>query len=193
MNYLAHAYLSPPDPYMLLGNLWGDLLKPRDYNMLPGAMQHGIQLHKHIDKFTDAHGAVSEMVHLIRPFQGKYTPVVTDVLMDYMLSLHWPKYHTDTIEVFCDEKYTIVEAHLELLPDRLHPRILRMLGDRWLESCKNRTRMQRTFQMLSHRASFQNNIASALEVYDEYDRQLNELFLAFFEDLREEINLRSAG
>ena len=191
MNYLAHAFLSPSDPQVLLGNLWGDLLKPKDYNALPGAMQNGIRLHKQIDAFTDTHPAVDQMVQLIRPFQGKYTPVVTDVLMDYMLSLHWPKYHSSTIEVFCDGKYSVVEAHIDLIPERLHPRIYRMLGDRWLESCKNRARMERTLQMLSHRASFQNNIPSALEVYDVYERQLNELFLTFFEELQRDINLRN--
>ena len=34
MNYLAHAFLSPDDPEQLMGNLWGDLLKPRDYEFL---------------------------------------------------------------------------------------------------------------------------------------------------------------
>ena len=193
MNYLAHAFLSPETPLLLMGNLWGDLIKPRDYALIPEMMVEGIQMHKKIDAFTDQHPAVDEMIQLLRPFQGKYTPVVADVLMDFILSKNWERSHVAGIEEFCETTYQVVRTHLSLLPERIHPRIHRMLGDRWLESCKNRNRMERTLRMLSMRASFENQIPEAMIPYDLHEERMDQLFADFFEDLMNHVNLQSAS
>ena len=181
MNYLAHALLSPEDPLVLMGNLWGDLIKPRDYAGLDAGILLGIKRHQAIDTFTDQHSAVDEIMKLLRPYQGKYTPVVADVLMDYTLSK------------FCQDKYKVVEANLIYLPDRLYPRIGRMVGHRWLESCKNRERMEQTLIMLSRRASFENKIPNAMQAYDLHQEQIDALFIDFFKDVRQYITLQSEG
>ena len=184
MNYLAHAFLSPEDPHILMGNLWGDLIRPKDYESLsPGQIQ-GVILHKKIDAFTDQHRGVDEIIKLIRPYQGKYTPVVADVLMDFMLSKFWHMFHYETIEEFCLHKYKLVSQHIHLIPERLHPRITRMLENHWLESCKNRERMNVTLQMLSRRASFENKIMDAMQPYELHEHTMDRLFLAFFEEMR---------
>ena len=193
MNYLAHALLSPEDPLVLMGNLWGDLIKPRDYAGLDAGILLGIKRHQAIDTFTDQHSAVDEIMKLLRPYQGKYTPVVADVLMDYTLSKFWDDYHPEPIEDFCQDKYKVVEANLIYLPDRLYPRIGRMVGHRWLESCKNRERMEQTLIMLSRRASFENKIPNAMEAYDLHQEQIDALFIDFFKDVRQYITLQSEG
>lgn len=193
MNYLAHALLSSEDPLILMGNLWGDLLKPRDYEFLDPSLIKGIQQHRRIDAYTDQHKAVDEIVRLLRPYQGKYTPVVADVLMDFILSKFWDQYHQDPIEAFCHATYNIVNEHLHYIPDRLHPRINRMLSHRWLESCKNRERMKSTLEMLSKRAAFENTIPEAMLPYDLYQEQMDGLFKQFFGDIRQHIILQNEG
>lgn len=191
MNYLAHALLSPRDPLILMGNLWGDLLKPKDYSDLSPKLLTGISRHKAIDQYTDQHAAVEEMMHVLRPSQGKYTPVVADVLMDYMLSKKWSLYQSASIEAFCHEVYITVHEHLDRIPERLHPRINRMMSHRWLESCKDKDRMQHTLQMLSRRASFENNIPNAMEPYEAHMERMDTLFDLFFEDISRHINLQN--
>jgi acyl carrier protein phosphodiesterase len=193
MNYLAHALLSPEDHQVLMGNLWGDLLKPRDFEQLEKKVVSGVMIHRKIDAFTDQHDKVGHLMKLLRPFQGKYTPVVADVLMDFMLSKYWKDFHKSTVERFCQDKYKIVKKHLDLIPERLHPRIQRMLENHWLESCKNRQRMQATLHMLSMRASFENKIPEAMQAYDLHEEKMDELFLSFFEDLRSHITLQNEG
>lgn len=83
----------------------------------------GIERHRAIDAYTDSHSAVDEMMRLLRPHQGKYTPVVADVLMDYILSKMWNHYHPRSLEDFCQSTYQTVTAHLDHIPERLHPRI----------------------------------------------------------------------
>ena len=193
MNYLAHALLSPSDPFILMGNLWGDLLRPKDYPFLHQRIVEGGHRHRAIDAFTDQHAAVEEIIRLLRPSQGKYTPVVADVLMDFILSKQWSDYHQESIELFCAFQYKTVNSLLEHLPDRLHPRIHRMLSHQWLESCKNRERMEHTLHMLSRRAAFENNIPDALQAYDLYRESIDTLFVEFFADLRQHVSLRSEG
>ena len=184
MNYLAHALLSPEDPTIVMGNLWGDLLRPKDYLDLDPGIMTGVMKHKIIDTFTDQHPNVEEMVLLFRPGQGKYAPVVADVLMDFILSKFWHAFHTETIEQFSSKVYQMVKTHIHLMPERLNFRIERMLENQWLESCKNRQRMEMTLLMLSRRASFANNIPNAMQPYDANEQTMDRLFLTFFQDLR---------
>ena len=193
MNYLAHAMLSPQDPLILMGNLWGDLLKPKDYEVLDPTIVRGVLRHKAIDAFTDHHPSVEQMIRILRPYQGKYTPVVADVLMDFILSKHWGNYQSQTLEEFCRKTYQVVNDHLHMLPSRLHPRINRMLSHHWLESCKNRERMEQTLIMLSRRAAFENNIPEAMIPYDLNTQQMDMLFADFFEDVQKHVNLQSVG
>ena len=191
MNYLAHALLSPEDAHILMGNLWGDILKPRDYPFLLPRVINGVKRHRKIDAFTDQHRSVDDIIRLIRPFQGKYTPVVADVLMDFMLSKFWESFHHEPLEKFCKRRYEKVSGNLHLIPDRLHPRIQRMVSHQWLESCKDRVRMENTLLMLSRRASFENKIPEAMRPYDLHEEELDQLFLTFFKDLRSYINLQN--
>lgn len=193
MNYLAHALLSPEDPIILMGNLWGDLLKPKDYPVLAPKLLTGIGRHKKIDLFTDQHSAVDQIGQFLRPSQGKYTPVVADVLMDFILSKYWHLYHDEPIEIFCQNIYTTVYENLELIPERLHPRINRMLGHHWLESCKSEERMQETLLMLSRRVSFENDIPNAMESYSLHKQEMDRLFAEFFVDMQRHITLQSGG
>lgn len=176
-----------------MGNLWGDLLKPGDFAGLPDAMIRGILLHRHIDRFTDSHPDVMSIRNLVRPAQGKYTPVVVDVLMDFILSQQWARYHEIPLDQFCEAKYRVVEANLDLLPARHHPRVRRMLDHRWLESCAGRERMAQTLVMLGRRAAFDNVIWDALEPYDRHAPVIDGLFGSFFAALRLEVSLQSEG
>lgn len=193
MNYLAHALLSPADDLVLMGNLWGDLLKPRDYAALPDGMMRGILLHRHIDRFTDSHPDIAAIRNLLRPAQGKYTPVVADVLMDYILSRTWADFHDVLLETFCVACYRIVEVRLHLIPPGYHHRLHRMLEHRWLESCASRERMTETLKMLGGRAAFSNEIPRALEVYDRCQSEIDALFIAFFRALQANVSLQNEG
>jgi acyl carrier protein phosphodiesterase len=192
MNYLAHAFLSADDPYEWMGNVWGDLLRPKDYDSLHPHLLAGLKRHRIIDTYTDQHEAVHQIIHLLRPYQGKYTPVVVDVLMDYLLSKYWDRFTANSLEDFCEQKYRLASEYLYVIPGDLHPRINRMISHRWLESCMNMERMEETLKMLSRRASFENQIPEAMIPYVLHEKQIDEMFLLFFKELQLHLNLQSA-
>jgi acyl carrier protein phosphodiesterase len=191
MNYLAHAFLSVDDPYQMMGNIWGDLLRPKDYNSLHPDLLKGLQRHRMIDAYTDHHASVHVILNLLRPYQGKYTPVVADVLMDFMLSKYWPRFSPITLEAFCANQYKVVEEYLYLIPEALHPRINRMVSHRWLESCQNKERIEETLKMLSRRATFENKIPEAMIPYEKNEALIDEMFLLFFGELQQHLSLQN--
>ena len=60
MNYLAHAYLSFNKPGILAGNMISDFVKGKRKYDYPEEIQHGIAVHREIDRFTDAHSITKE-------------------------------------------------------------------------------------------------------------------------------------
>ena len=55
MNFLAHIYLSGDNELITIGNFVGDGVRGNKYKLYPKEIQIGIQLHRAIDTFTDAH------------------------------------------------------------------------------------------------------------------------------------------
>ena len=60
MNYLAHAYLSFERPAIIVGNLISNFVKGKKKFDYPVSIQQGMQLHRSIDQFTDAHAITKE-------------------------------------------------------------------------------------------------------------------------------------
>ena len=86
MNLLAHAYLSTPNASVLLGNMLGDDVKGMQIKLYPPGLRVGIQLHRYIDSFTDAHPLISEIKEIFQPAVGLYSGAIVDISMDYFLS-----------------------------------------------------------------------------------------------------------
>ena len=68
-----------------------------------------------------------------------------------------------------------------------------MLENKWLESCIDRERMKTTLLMLSHRAAFENKIVEAMQPYEIHEQEMDALFLDFFVDLKNHVNLQNEG
>lgn len=101
MNYLAHIYLSGKDKQVQIGNFVGDAVKGNAYRNYPPGIQKGILLHRQIDAFSDAHPLVREMVALGRAYFGRYSAVVTDILLDHILARDFKIYAHQVFERFC--------------------------------------------------------------------------------------------
>ena len=80
MNYLAHLHLADKTETSLVGNLMGDFFKGSiDQANLPEALSLGIQLHRKVDSFTDAHPFVKSLKRQM-PEHRRYGGIIIDVL-----------------------------------------------------------------------------------------------------------------
>lgn len=187
MNYLAHSLLSCHDPYLLTGNFVTDMMTKAEIARLPADIQAGAVLHRYIDTFTDGHQSIKASVSLLRPTQGKYSPVAVDILYDYFLSVNWARYSDETLEQFTTKVYTMLIEHSDLLPDRFRPVIKRMVDGDFLMSCSNVDRLMWTFARVKNKASFSNNFERAhLDMLD-HRIALDKHFNLFFPDLIEQV------
>jgi len=184
MNHLAHVFLSFHEPAILTGNLLGDFYKSNKViKTLPDGIQKGIQLHRHIDSFTDSHKVVFRTKNRVRETFGKYAPVVVDVYYDYCLSKHWNRYSDQSMQSMADFAYSALLEQKEWL----HPKLLKylpvMIERNWLTSYKTYKGIQFTFDNLAKRAIYDKNFHLASKVLKKQEDEILDDFDVFFPEL----------
>ncbi len=183
MNYLAHSYLSCGDEDLMLGNLITDMITKRDEEAYEESIQKGIELHRKIDTFTDSHPIVSESLQLIYPTQGKYAPVVLDILWDYFLSRNWSHFSAEAMEAFSQNIYFLLEKNSDRLQAKIVTRFEKMIQADWLQSCLTRERLRKTFAHLHKRTKFNSNFDKVDDILDEHEEELSLAFMKLFPEM----------
>lgn len=133
MNFLAHILLSGPRPAMQIGGFLGDFVKGPLRGAYPAEIEAGIQLHRNIDGFTDALPALQQLHTLLPARWRRYNGILSDVLYDHLLALHWRDYHPEPIDRFCDRFYQQLAQQRHLLPDHALRLGLLGLSEPWLQ------------------------------------------------------------
>jgi acyl carrier protein phosphodiesterase len=64
MNYFAHLVLSQPTVESTVGNLLGDFAKGVKREALNPAVSFGLDNHRAVDRFTDAHESIQALKRL---------------------------------------------------------------------------------------------------------------------------------
>ena len=180
MNFLAHAFLSFDIPHLVVGNFLGDFLRHSETLLLPAPIQEGIRLHRKIDTYTDRHPVVKAGTARMRPFHGKYAPVVVDMCYDYLLAVHWGKYHEKPLPQFSHNIYGILESHLGIMPPRLQERVPRMIAGDWLSAYGTEEGMLFAFDRMKYRASkpelFANAFQNLLNLWEPFVADFRDFF-----------------
>ena len=188
MNYLAHVLLSCHDKDLMAGNFIADFLTIKEVKSQPDKIIKGIELHKSIDSYTDQHSAVKSCVLILRPTQGKYSPVIIDILFDYFLTKNWAKFCSIDLVPFITNVYSILNENKESFPEKLKNMLPIMIADDFLMSCANEERLSKTFLRLKKRVKFKNHFESILLDLKNHSIDLEFNFLAFFPDLVKHVN-----
>ena len=127
MNYLAHLHLSNHDPMLTIGNMIADFIKRNQVEIYSPSVQRGIQLHRLIDSYTDQHPIVRKGTKRLRSTQGKYAPVVIDILYDHLLAKNWEKYSKIPLSKFAEQHYLLLKENLKILPRKLQKNLPKMI------------------------------------------------------------------
>ena len=116
MNFLMHLFLAEDNDDSRIGNYLGDFVKgneARINELYPGKIAEGILNHRRVDQFTDAHSAVISATALMKPFSGKFAPIVIDILMDYYLIKHWKNFTDADFQNFVAKCYASLQKIVE--------------------------------------------------------------------------------
>ncbi len=134
MNHLAHLRLSPPDPHWRLGALLGDFVRGTDLSAHPDGVRRGIELHRAIDSFTDAHPVFAQSRRRIDGPLRRFSGVLVDVFYDHFLLRRWDEIGSgEHAAAFASDAYALLRDHRELLHGAIHTHLDRMIENRWLE------------------------------------------------------------
>jgi acyl carrier protein phosphodiesterase len=120
MNYLAHAFLPRQDDELVLGGLLGDHVRGlRTLLGYPFRIRQGIRLHRFIDRTTDAHPQVRDLLRVFpRPFR-RYAGIIVDLAFDHELARNWGRYSDQSLASFDAHLRSLLAKHQRHVPPAL--------------------------------------------------------------------------
>ena len=186
MNHLAHVVLAGADEGLRLGAFLGDHVKGRDaLHELPPDWAAGVELHRWIDSFSDAHPAVRSLLARFEPPWRRYGGVIVDVLFDHMLTRHWSRFGTGELGRLENEIDALLARHRPSLPARLVRFSEWARGRAVWSRYGERAMLEEIFRLLARRHGRRWPLAAGADLLDGHDRAIEAAFLELFPDLLE--------
>ncbi|MCF8461040.1 MAG: ACP phosphodiesterase [Flavobacteriales bacterium] len=182
MNFLGHIFLSPNDDEILLGNFVADSVKGNPEKFYSGKIVDGIRFHRAIDEFTDNHQLVKQGVERFRKTQGRYAPVVIDVIYDHILASNWNEFHPEELNVLIQYVYQRLEAQNAHFPAQVKHYFPYMKAQNWLFNYQFEWGILKALEGLDRRSTNQTKMHLALDVYKESEAEFLAEFREFISD-----------
>jgi acyl carrier protein phosphodiesterase len=184
MNYLAHLFLAKDSTESLIGNMMGDFVKGSIHGKYHNKeIVKGIQLHRKVDCFTDAHPKTLESKKLMSPKRRRFAGIILDIAYDHYLSKHWAKYSDQELNHFIFNAYETLEQNKNTLPDKLQSILPRMIKENWLGTYLELSGVELTLNRISNRLKRKNALLGSVKEITRNYQTLEENFLIFFPDV----------
>ena len=183
MNFLAHIYLSFGDAEVTLGNFIADSIRGNKYKHLPPRIIKGIELHRSIDTFTDAHKLHKKSSKRLHANYSHYSRVIVDIYYDHFLAKNWDRYSHTTLEEFVDEFYELLETNYDILPDGVTHMMPHMIADNWLLNYAKMEGIANVLNGMNRRTKNRSKMNLAIIDLEEHYKEFETEFTLFFEEL----------
>lgn len=186
MNWLAHIFLSENSIDYQLGNLLADLLKGRHWSGASNDLKRGIQMHKHLDSFTDSH----ELFHKSKSrlsSQGYLRGIIVDITYDHLLLKNWDRFSGTPLPDFMNVFYSKAKLQIPSYPHKARDFVERVIDSKVLTSYQTFDGLDISFQRvdkrLSRRLRAREKATDYLRVLREEIDRIEDDFLSFFPQL----------
>lgn len=185
MNHLAHALLADAGGIeFALGSAQGDFLHGHPDPAWPAARQAGLQFHRAIDHYTDAHPAVVAARNTFDPPMRRYAGIVLDIWFDHLLVCGWERLTPDEpLAPFARRWLALLDAHATELPESLRAFMTWMHAHGLPEMYGDTATLDVVFHAMARRLSRPSPIGDALPALLARAEILQRHFDAFFPDL----------
>lgn len=184
MNFLAHLLLAHDASLFRIGQLAADFLRgPVDLSLYPAAMQRGIEAHRTIDRFTDAHPAFRASVMRLRGACGLASGVAIDLIYDHALSRNWSQFSAVPRVEFIDRCYGELALHAPVLPPRLARVAPYLAAEDWLGAYATRDGLETAIRRTARRLRRPAPLLAAIDALDVHFAGIETDFLAFFPEV----------
>ena len=183
MNYLAHAYLSFGHHEILVGNMISDFVKGSTKFSFAPMILHGIHLHRMIDTFTDRHPATKAASTIFRSAAGPYAGAFADVAYDHFLATDEGIFGEESLAVFAENTYGVLEAHQHVLPERFRQMLPYMRNQNWLLNYRNLGGLKSSFGGVFRRAKYLEHSDAVFQLFVDHYEELRHHYQYFFPEL----------
>lgn len=188
MNWLAHLLLSEPTPAFRVGGILPDLVSMAALEGLPMEFQRGIERHRQVDAFTDAHPIVRRSVQRIQPPLRRFGGILVDIFYDHFLSRDWHLYSDTPLPVFVAECHAAFDATQTHLPPAVFEPLARIRAGNWLISYGDTAGLAQTLQRLGSRIRRPVDFAPAMMMLESDYDSFHADFAAFFPEIKEHLH-----
>ena len=186
MNFLAHAYLSPNEPLIMLGNTFGDFVKGKKMEEVHPELKKGVLLHRRIDHFTDTHDLVKKCVEIYRPVSGRFSAIIVDMTFDYFLAKNWLDYSEISLPDFVTDIFVKYEANRASLTEKINMVAPIMRMQEWMLQYQTIDGLENILKQMSNRIKNRAVLEDSIPILIKKEAELEVLFTSFFEELRQE-------
>jgi acyl carrier protein phosphodiesterase len=191
MNWLAHLYLSEPEPEFRLGNLLADHARGADRARMSPAFLRGVTCHQAIDVFAERHPVVLRSRQRISTSHRRFSGILVDIFYDHCLARDWARYAPIPLAQFTQTAYTEFTPLLPQLPAEARITLERIIAHDWLTSYAKPAGIEDILTRLSLRLSerFQREVTLHTAMADllQHDTSFTADFHEFFPALRQQI------
>jgi acyl carrier protein phosphodiesterase len=179
MNYLAHLYLSDPNPLAWAGSLMGDFIKGTVPENFPAELSRHLKLHRHIDSLTQNSEIFQTSRRRLDPRFRYARSILVDVFYDHFLACRWGDYSTQPLENFSQDVYAGLQSCYDFLSPGLQQQLSRMIEYDWLTSYRQPEIVQRVLVRLEERLKHKIPLAAGFSQLEIWHDQLEDDFVAF--------------
>lgn len=188
MNFLAHLYLSPEDKEIVFGNFIADSVKGKVFETYSKRVQHGILLHREIDRYTDQHEVFIQSKNRLVPKYRMYSGVIVDIFYDHFLAKHWNNYSDKELKNFVSQTYLMLVNRFRILPPRSKRILPFMIAQNWLVNYSNLDDLRRVFRGMSRRTSNSTGMLNSVDDLETHYELFENEFKLFFFDIIQHIH-----
>lgn len=193
MNWLAHLVLAEPSRPDRLGSILPDFAGAAALASMPAAYRAGIERHRRVDAFTDAHPLVRRRIRGMPPPFRRLGGVLVDIFFDHFLANDWAEHCTIPLPDFAEEVYGAVEAGWAELPAEAQSRLARLREANWLCAYGETAGLERVLIRLGSRLRRPVDLRPAMSLLESDYDGLRSDFRAFFPEVRRMIAAGPGG
>jgi len=188
MNHFAHLVLSQPTLESTVGNLLGDFARGLDHDSLPQAVMAGLDNHRAVDRFTDAHPRVQAMKRVFSDQRRRFAGIALDIYFDHLLINHWQQFEQRHLESLIGEFYQRMVEGREMMPDGNMRYVTRRIVEYdWFGSYRNIEAVAESLDRVAARIRFANRFDNAIEDLLRNHAMIRDGFLEFYPQLQQHV------
>ena len=183
MNYLAHLHLAHVTQTSLVGAVLGDFIKGQNHLALPPDLQLAVRLHRKVDAYTEDDSTIRQAKVFFDSGLRRFAGIALDVFWDHCLVRNFAIYTQEPLDDFVGRCYEALRQSDGGNSERYRRTTEAMMAYDWLTHYAEWDGVARALQGLSRRRPFLGPVADCVEVLEQHQGELQQLFATFYPEL----------